>query len=82
MDDKLIFSQLGSLFHMCANFKPLRPAFAPQLDLFPPSVDYKTEIQLDQSCPILLNYKNHMQWRETTFGLIPKWIKDTKTPLI
>ena len=62
---------------MCANFKPLRPAFAPQLDLFPPSFDYKAEIYPNQSCPILVNYKNHMEWREATFGLIPTWAKDT-----
>ena len=62
---------------MCANFKPLRPAFAPQLDLFPPSFDYKAEIYPNQSCPILVNYKNHMEWREATFGLIPTWTKDT-----
>lgn len=77
MYDKLIFNQLGFLIHMCANFKPLRPAFAPQFDLFPPSFDYKAEIYPGQSCPILVNYKNHMEWREATFGLIPTWAKDT-----
>ena len=64
--------------NMCANFKPLRPAFAPQLDLFPPTFDYKEEIYPNQSCPILVNYKNHMEWREANFGLIPKWAKDSK----
>ncbi len=63
---------------MCANFKPLRPAFAPRLDLFPPSFDYKEEIYPNQACPILVSYKKQMEWREATFGLIPKWAKDTK----
>lgn len=77
MYDKLILNQFSLLIYMCANFKPLRPAFAPQLDLFPPSFNYKVEIYPNQTCPILVNYKNHMEWREATFGLIPTWAKDT-----
>lgn len=63
---------------MCANFKPLRPELSPILDLFPPTFDYKNEIYPGYSSPVLVNHKNHMEWREAIFGLIPKWAEDTK----
>lgn len=63
---------------MCANFKPLRPEFAPILDLFPPSFDYKSDIYPGYSSPILVQHKNHMEWREAVFGLIPRWAKDAR----
>lgn len=63
---------------MCANFKPLRPELSPILDLFPPTFDYKNEIYPGYSSPVLVNHKNHMEWREAIFGLIPKWTEDTK----
>lgn len=63
---------------MCANFKPLRPALSPILDLFPPTFDYKAEVYPGYNSPILVNHKNHMEWREALFGLIPQWAEDRK----
>lgn len=63
---------------MCANFKPLRPELAPILDLFPPTFDYKNEVYPGYNSPILVKHKNHMEWREAVFGLIPKWAQDSK----
>ncbi|WP_026470510.1 SOS response-associated peptidase [Alkanindiges illinoisensis] len=63
---------------MCANFKPLRPELSPILDLFPPTFDYKSEVYPGYNSPILVKHKNHMEWREAIFGLIPKWAEDSK----
>lgn len=63
---------------MCANFKPLLPEQAPQLDLFEPTFKYPQEVYPGYLCPILIKNKNHMQWREALFGLVPKWSTDNK----
>lgn len=63
---------------MCANYQPLRPEFAPQLDLFPPTFAYSSDIYPSHNSPILVNYNNHMEWREALFGMVPSWAKDNK----
>lgn len=70
---------------MCANFKPMPKTQAAQLGLqqlglFEPAFDYAEDLYPGHLAPLIFaNPKTRQaEWREVTFGMVPKWSDDRK----
>jgi len=62
---------------MCANYLPPRVDQFTSLGLPEPTFDFASEAYPSSNCPIIMDVNDEMVWRQTMFGLVPSWSKDT-----
>ena len=66
---------------MCANFKPLTLGQLKALQLPDIPFDYVEEVYPNFQLPLLFASELGLEWRQVSFGMVPKWAEDKSIAL-